>query len=156
MDAVIQELNGTEGENTEHRSATLLNKAEYRHLCAAEPSIPIFSNAWWLDAVAGPAGWDVALAKANGRIVGAMPFCMTRRYGMKVIQQPPLTPVLGPWIRGDQGTPTTRLSNQQKIMQSLIEHSENSIAERERSYFSDLALLQHSAQVGRWALSLIA
>lgn len=121
MDAVIQELNGTEGENTEHRSATLLNKAEYRNLCAAEPSIPIFSNAWWLDAVAGPDGWDVALAKVNGRIVGAMPFCMTRRYGMKVIQQPPLTPVLGPWIRGDQGTPTTRLSNQQKIMQSLIE-----------------------------------
>jgi hypothetical protein len=121
MDAVIQGLNGTEDANTEHRSDTLPDKAEYRNLCTTEPSIPIFSNAWWLDAVTGPDGWDVALARAKGRIVGAMPFFITRRYGMKVIQQPPLTPVLGPWIRVDGGSVTTRLSNQQRIMQSLIE-----------------------------------
>jgi CelD/BcsL family acetyltransferase involved in cellulose biosynthesis len=121
MDAVIQGLNGTEGAHAEHRSDTLPNKAEYRNLCSAEPSIPIFSNAWWLDAVAGPDGWDVALARAKGRIVGAMPFYIARRYGMKVIQQPPLTPVLGPWLRVDGGSVTTRLSNQQRIMQSLIE-----------------------------------
>lgn len=121
MDAVIQGLNGKEGDNAQRQSDTLLNKAEYRNLCAAEPSIPIFSNGWWLDAVAGPDGWDVALARINGRIVGAMPFCVARRYGMKVVQQPPLTPVLGPWIRDDGGSLTTRLSNEQKIMQSLIE-----------------------------------
>jgi len=121
MDAVINELNGTEGENAQQGCDTPLNKAEYRTLCTAEPSIPIFSNAWWLDAVAGTDGWDVALARANGRIVGAMPFYITRRYGMKVIQQPPLTPVLGPWIRDCEGSRATRLSTQQRIMQSLIE-----------------------------------
>ena len=121
MDAVIQGLTGAEDENARRGSDTLLNKAEYRNLCTTEPSIPLFSNAWWLDAVAGPDGWDVALAKANGRIVGAMPFCVARRYGMEVIQHPPLTPVLGPWIRVDLGSPSSRLSNQQKIMQSLIE-----------------------------------
>lgn len=121
MDAVIKAMHGSEGANRQYRSDALPNKAEYRNLCATEPSIPIFSNAWWLDAVAGPDGWDVALARANGVIVGAMPFCITRRYGMKVIQQPPLTPILGPWIRADGGSASTRLGNQQKIMQSLIE-----------------------------------
>ncbi len=96
-------------------------KDEYRTLCETEASIPIFSSDWWLDAAVGPANWDVAIVKSNGRIIGAMPFCTARRFGMKVIQQPPLTPFLGPWILSNGKKNSTRLGNEQKIMQSLIE-----------------------------------
>lgn len=96
-------------------------KAEYRMLCETEASIPIFSTDWWLDAVVGPENWDVAIVKTNGRIIGAMPFATARRFGMKVIRQPPLTPFLGPWILPNGKKNSTRLGNEQKIMQSLIE-----------------------------------
>ena len=121
MDAVMKTLSETSGATVQSRPDTLLNKAEYRDLCATEPSIPIFSTDWWLDAAAGPDGWDVVLAKTNGRIVGAMPFGTAQRFGMKVIQQPPLTPVIGPWIRPSTGTVAARLGNEQKIMLALIE-----------------------------------
>ena len=46
------------------------NKIElYRALCAQEPSMPLFSQAWWLDATAGPGAWDVALVEKGGTIV---------------------------------------------------------------------------------------
>lgn len=96
-------------------------KDAYRRLCATEPSIPIFSTDWWLDAAVGRDGWDVALVQTNGRIIGAMPYHTARRFGMTVIQPPPLTPALGPWIRSNGEKTATRLGNEQKIMQSLIE-----------------------------------
>jgi hypothetical protein len=102
-------------------AARLSNKDEYRSLCEAEPSIPIFGTNWWLDAAAGPGNWDVALVKTNGRIVGAMAFGLVERYGMKVIANPPLTPVLEPWILPNGERTSSRLANEQKIMQSLIE-----------------------------------
>ena len=98
----------------------LSNKDEYRKLCEIESSIPIFSRDWWLDATAGPDGWDVALVKTNDRIIGAMPYATGLRFGMKVINQPALTPRLGPWLLPGEGKTGTKLANEQKIMQSLI------------------------------------
>lgn len=103
------------------QEAPMPNKAAYRALCETENSIPIFSKDWWLDATAGADNWDVALVRTNGRIVGAMPFTTMSRCGMKVIKQPPLTPVLGPWFLPNGEKSGTRLANEQKIMQSLIE-----------------------------------
>jgi CelD/BcsL family acetyltransferase involved in cellulose biosynthesis len=103
------------------QQACLSNKAEYAKLCETEPSIPIFSTDWWLDAAAGAGNWDVALVKANGRIVGAMPYASATRFGMKVIQNPALTPMLGPWILPNGEKNASRIGNEQKIMQSLIE-----------------------------------
>ena len=105
----------------ERQQAGLANKVEYRKLCATEPSIPIFSTDWWLDATAGPGNWDVAVVKLNGRIVGAMPFATASRLGMNMLQNPPLTPMLGPWILPNGEKHASRMGNEQKIMQSLIE-----------------------------------
>lgn len=101
--------------------AILSNKSEYRKLCEIESSIPIFSRDWWLDATAGTDGWDVALVKTNGRIIGAMPYATSQRFCMKVINQPPLTSILGPWLLPSEGKIGTKLANEQKIMQSLID-----------------------------------
>lgn len=97
------------------------NQAEYRQLCASEPAIPLFSTDWWLDAVAGSEGWQVALARIKGAIVGAMPYVLSRRYGMRVIGQPVLTPQLGPWLPDGKRRAVRSLTHEQKVMQLLIE-----------------------------------
>ena len=121
MDVVVKTQDVNPHRNEKFRSNVSSNKAEYGALCETEPSIPIFSTDWWLDAAVGPKNWDVVLAKANGRLIGALPFATAWRLGMKVIRQPPLTPFLGPWIRPSGEKTSTRLGNEQRIMQSLIE-----------------------------------
>ncbi|MEN3363186.1 MAG: hypothetical protein V7606_460 [Burkholderiales bacterium] len=93
----------------------------YREFCGGEPSIPIFSRDWWLDATAGPDGWNVAVVLKDGRVMAAMPYVYRRRYGMRVLSQPPLTQTLGPWIGPTVGKPGTRLANEKELMQELIE-----------------------------------
>ena len=105
----------------ERQEACVSNKADYSRLCETEPSIPIFSTDWWLDATAGSANWDVALVKTNGRIVGAMPYGTATRFGLRVLQNPPLTPALGPWILPNGEKNASRMGNEQKVMQALIE-----------------------------------
>lgn len=50
-------------------------KELYRKLCEQEPSIPLFSQAWWLDAVCGEAAWDVALVEKGGKYWRPCHFC---------------------------------------------------------------------------------
>lgn len=122
MDEVMKTSSNRSGEIAARRQQALLsNKAEYSKLCATEPSIPIFSTDWWLDAAAGAENWDVAMVKLNDRIVGTMPFTTMRRYGMKVIKHPALTPTLGPWLLCMDEKPSKRFANEQKIMRALIE-----------------------------------
>lgn len=122
MEAIIDTSSDRSAAPTaRQREERLSNKAEYRKLCATEPSIPIFSTDWWLDAAVGAENWDIAIEKSNGRIVGAMPITTVRRFGMTVIQHPPLTPRLGPWLRRNGGKTSSMLANEQKILSSLIE-----------------------------------
>lgn len=96
-------------------------KAAYRELCETEKSIPIFSQHWWLDAVVGAENWDVAVVRSNGHLIGTLPFATTRHFGMRLIHQPPLTPFLDPWISGTGSKISTRLGNEQRILQCLID-----------------------------------
>ena len=75
----------------------MTSKEKYRKLCAEEPSIPIYSRAWWLDAVA-PGGWDVVTVEKNEKIIAAMPYVTAKKYGFTRIVMPPLTQKLGPWL----------------------------------------------------------
>jgi lipid II:glycine glycyltransferase (peptidoglycan interpeptide bridge formation enzyme) len=93
----------------------------YREFSRSEPSLPVFSRDWWLDATAGPDGWDVAVVQKAGEVVAAMPYMSRRRYGMRVISQPALTQKLGPWFRPADGKPATRLGNEKELMQALID-----------------------------------
>ncbi len=96
-------------------------KERYKKLCADEPSIPLFSQAWWLDATAGAGRWDVALVRKGDEIVASMPYMLRKRYGFTFIGQPAMTQCLGPWLRNFGGKPAQQLVQQKDRMQSLIE-----------------------------------
>lgn len=77
---------------------------------------------WWLDAVCGEGEWDVCLATdGGGKILGAMPFYKTRRFGFSVIQPPPLTSYAGPWLHYPPNLkPQKRLDFEKKAFDELI------------------------------------
>jgi hypothetical protein len=105
---------------------TLTNKEKYRRLCNEKP-IPLFMQAWWLDAVTMPEGkqWEVLLAEENGKIVAAMPYHLLRKWGFKIIIQPQLTQYTGVWIDYPQDcTLHKRYSFEKRAMDNLIDRLE--------------------------------
>lgn len=96
-------------------------KDEYRAFCRQERSLHLFARDWWLDATVGRDGWDVALVKNESSVVAVLPYVLRRRLGMKIVTQPALTPVLGPWLRQLEGKPAARLSSEKEFMQALID-----------------------------------
>jgi hypothetical protein len=95
-------------------------KDKYRALCEEEDSIPVFSQDWWLDATAGAGAWNVTIVEKGGKIIAALPYSLRRRFGLKVISQPVLTPALGPWFAPCKGGNAALLSVQKECMESLI------------------------------------
>ncbi len=86
--------------NEKTEAASSKNKADYIQFSAAAPGLMIYMLPWWLDAVAGPANWDVSLCRSNtGEIMGALPYCMKKKYGINMIIIPYLSHFCGLWIR---------------------------------------------------------
>ena len=97
------------------------NKDLYRKLCESEPTIPVFSQDWWLDAVCGDE-WDVCLVEKGSTVVAAMPYHLrTNRFGMKVISQPQETQTLGPWLRSSDSKMANRLGQEKDLLTELID-----------------------------------
>jgi hypothetical protein len=97
------------------------NKSKYRELCKSEPTIPIFSRDWWLDAVCGETNWDVVLVEKGGEIVGSLPFYFKKRFGSRIITMPPLTQTMGPWIKNHAQRCSKRVSCEVKVVSELID-----------------------------------
>ena len=100
-----------------------MNKAKYKKLCETEDTIPIFSQYWWLDAVAGENhwDWDAAIVEKGGLIKAAMPYVIKKQFGLTRITPPSLTQTLGPWIRVSEAKYAKQLAQQKDIMLNLIE-----------------------------------
>ena len=98
----------------------MTNKEKYRQLCEREPTIPIFSQAWWLDSVAGD-DWDVCLVEKDGEIHASMPYVIKKRYALTLLKQPRLTQNLGPWIKPSKAKYSKQLSQQKDLMDALID-----------------------------------
>ncbi len=112
-------------------------KEKYRALCLDERSIPIFSQAWWLDAVCGQESWDVAIAQKAGRINGCLPFFITKSMGFKIITMPPLTQTMGPWFRYPANQKyEKRLKFEKKVMSELISQLPNVLRFRQNFHYS--------------------
>ncbi|TDF62801.1 GNAT family N-acetyltransferase [Cupriavidus sp. L7L] len=94
-------------------------QARYRQLCNTA-NIPLFSQAWWLDATAGPGNWSVALVERGGQIVASLPYAPRRMYGFSVIAQPALAKMSGPWLAPMDGKPARVLGQQKELMDDLI------------------------------------
>jgi Acetyltransferase (GNAT) domain len=80
----------------------------------------IFEQPWWLDALA-PSQWQEVRIEKDGKIVGRLPFVLKKRFGLKVITQPPLTQTLGPWVDAGSGNYTRRLGTEKRLTTQLIE-----------------------------------
>ncbi|MDR0829594.1 MAG: hypothetical protein LBN95_05745 [Prevotellaceae bacterium] len=102
------------------------NKEQYRKLCT-EKSIPLFMQAWWLDAVCiEKFDWDVLFYKKNENILGVLPYCFCKKYGFKIIEQPNRTQYNGVWIDYPQEQKLhKRYSFEKKVMDNLIAQLEN-------------------------------
>lgn len=97
------------------------NSDIYRNFCEKEKSIPLFSQAWWLDATAGAGNWDVALVIKDDKLLASLPYFLKSRYGCMILTQPALTQTLGPWLREGEGKYAKKLSQQKEWMEMLIE-----------------------------------
>ncbi|WP_375170185.1 GNAT family N-acetyltransferase [Marinobacter sp.] len=95
-------------------------KDAYRKLCETEPTIPLFSQAWWLDVVAGD-DWDVVLVEKGGQYVGALPFVERTRLGFCILTQPGLSQALGPWIKPFQKSYPKKLAFEKDVLGALAD-----------------------------------
>lgn len=97
------------------------NKEAYRRLCDEEGAMPLFLQAWWLDATCRKDGWDVALVNKGEEIHAALPYRLQRVRGFRLLSQPPLTPFLGPWLRDTGAKKASDYGRQKHLMTALIE-----------------------------------
>ena len=95
------------------------DKNLYRALCESEDSIPLFSQAWWLDAVVGSDGWRVVLVLNGSEIAGSLPLYEKRKFGMSIVSQPKLTQSLGPWVRASSAKYCKALGQEKDILSAL-------------------------------------
>lgn len=95
-------------------------KELYRELCQNEISIPVFSRAWWLDAVTEN-NWDISLVLDGDEVKASMPYVIKKKYGFKILAQPSLTQNLGPWIRPTTAKYAKRLAREKELMEQLID-----------------------------------
>ncbi len=103
-------------------SIHMSNKSEYRQLCESEPTIPLFSRDWWMDATCGEENWDVALVQVDGEVKGSFPYLIVRKYGQTVITMPKLSQFMGPWIkRSENVSYGKQLTSEAEVITKLID-----------------------------------
>ncbi len=100
------------------------NKDKYKKLCDIRSDIPLFIQAWWMDAVCTPENkkWDVILIEKNNQIIAALPYLYIIKLGVKMALQPINTQFNGPWIDYPANQTTKqRLSFEKVVMNQIIE-----------------------------------
>ena len=100
-----------------------MKKLLYREFCKKNSAIPVFHEPWWLDAVSGIEGWDVALVRSGEKIVASLPYARKKKLLFNLSVQPPLTQTLGPLFQHfNSGSSYSRiLKNEKSYTLSLID-----------------------------------
>jgi hypothetical protein len=80
---------------------------------------PLFFQPWWLEAVS-PGRWDFVVARRGEEVAGVLPYTFKLRLGLRLIEMPPLTPYLGPWLRKSNAKYANQLSEEKELMSELI------------------------------------
>ena len=87
---------------------------------AACPLTPtIFHERWWLDAVT-QGRYQAAELHHHGRLVGWLPYTLSRRRGFQVSEMPALTHLLGPAVDEGKGSGNTRWLRRMDTLKELI------------------------------------
>ena len=75
---------------------------------------------WYLDVVCNEGEWDVAMVKEGENVVGVWPYYLKKKFGIRYITQPWLTPYLGPIIIYKEGIKTSsRTKDEKRILSAL-------------------------------------
>jgi CelD/BcsL family acetyltransferase involved in cellulose biosynthesis len=80
----------------------------------------LFHERWWLSAVTQGQFREVTVTN-NGRVVGRLPFVITRKMGLTMVRMPPFTHVAGPAVDAGEGKPQTQLLRRLSIVRDLID-----------------------------------
>ena len=105
----------------------MTNKQRYEIFCNEHPDIPLFMQAWWLEAACASEKkeWDVLFAEEDGKIVGVMPYHLLKKWGFKIILQPQMTQYNGVWIDYPKDMKLhKRYSFEKRVIDSLIDQME--------------------------------
>jgi hypothetical protein len=95
-------------------------KERYRQLCNEKP-IPLFMQAWWMDAACQGKEWDVLLCEKDKEIIGVLPYLLVKKWGFCLILQPQLTQYNGVWIDyPEQCELQQRYALEKEVMSDLI------------------------------------
>lgn len=99
----------------------MTNKETYQNFTKQE-KLPLFYQPWWLDAVSQQNSWDVAISYAkNGEINGVLPYLIKKKTGVTIVENPILTPFLGPWVKPLTTSHNHKIiSHQQKVITNLL------------------------------------
>lgn len=92
-------------------------------MCQQEKSIPLFSQAWWMDATCGENGWDAFLVRdGKGTVTAALPYHLKRKWGLRFVCQPQLAQTNGVWFRpAEYRNDDERLSAEKRIDDEIIQ-----------------------------------
>ncbi len=99
-------------------------KSEVYRSLSASLALPLYFQPHWLDAVAGPQGWDVALAfDKGGRLTGLWVYCLRRHWAGGRIVMPPLTAYSGPLLYYPKNMTATdaRYAFEKRVLYELMD-----------------------------------
>lgn len=98
------------------------SKEQYIRFCKQNDSIPIFMQAWWMDAVCEKGEWNVLLYKESGEIRGVLIYYSVKKFGFQFILQPPLTQFNGIWLNyKDNQSENDKIHFEKKVIKNLIQ-----------------------------------
>lgn len=81
---------------------------------------PLFSQPWWLDAVA-PNQWGEVVIEKGGSVAARLPYVWRKKkFSGLILDMPKLTKSLGPWLRPHVGKYASRLAEEKDLMTELI------------------------------------
>ncbi|WP_182440511.1 GNAT family N-acetyltransferase [Mediterraneibacter gnavus] len=96
----------------------MLNKEKYVEFCK-DIYVPIYSKAWWLDAVCGEDKWNVWLYEHNSQIFAAMPYYFESRGNYKYITKALLTQNNGILFKYPEGAKSIAKQNfEEKVIEA--------------------------------------
>lgn len=92
------------------------DKQTYRQLCEQE-QVPLFMQAWWLDAVCIHKHWDVLLCRdEKGEVIAAMPYLLRKKAWLQYVLMPQHTQTGGVWLRKNLSS-----ESQEEVVKKLVD-----------------------------------
>lgn len=80
----------------------------------------LFHEPWWL-AAATQGRFQEVMVKSGDRVVGRLPFVVTRKMGFTALRMPPFTHLLGPAVDAGSGKAQTQLLRRLSVVRELLD-----------------------------------